>query len=157
MAIERWRPRRDVSPSPFRGLARSERDFGSLFDRFFSDWPSERWELGTQLAPSVDIVERDDEVILRADVPGLSEKDIDVSYNEGVVTIRGERSEEKEEKKEDNYYRCERWSGSFSRSLMLPPGVDPERSSARFSNGVLEIHFPKMKGAGARKIEIKAA
>jgi HSP20 family protein len=156
MAIERWQPMRDLGRGRSRG-ASGTRNIGSVFDRFFSEWP-EGWGLESAgWTPSVDMVERNDEVILRADMPGMSEKDLDVSFRDGVVTIRGERKEEREEKKDENYYCCERWSGEFTRSLMLPPGVDAEKSSASFRNGVLEIRFPKNKAASGRRIEIKAA
>src|ERR1041385_1607567 len=129
MARDRWLPWRDENRSAARGYSR-EREQGNFIDRFFSDWGSDKWDLGSRgWSPSVDIVDRNDEVILRADMPGASEKDIEVSYHDGIVTIRGERHEEHEEEGGDNYYRCERWSGTFSRNLMLPPGIDPDSST----------------------------
>src|ERR1035437_6673410 len=92
-----------------------------------------------------------------ADVPGLTENDIDVTVKDGVLTLRGQRKEEKETKEGEEYYCCERWSGSFSRTLTLPPGINAEKVSASFKNGVLEIHLPKTKEAEGKKIEIKAA
>jgi HSP20 family protein len=132
------------------------RSMESIFDRMLSELQAP-WDLeSTGWVPSVDLIERDNEVVVRADLPGMSEKDVEVSVQDGVATIRGERKGESEEKGE-NCYCSERWAGSFSRSLMLPSGVDPEKSSASFQNGVLEIRFSKSKAASGRKIEIKAA
>ena len=157
MAIERWRPGRALRRGPFRELSRMEREMASLFDRWSRGWP---WLLGESetlgWAPAVDVVDRKDEVVLRADLPGLTDKDVELTVQEGFLTIRGERKEEKEEK-EVNYYCCERSYGSFSRSLALPAGVNSEQISASFKNGVLEVHLPKTKETAGKKIEVKAA
>ncbi|MBI2370812.1 MAG: Hsp20/alpha crystallin family protein [Deltaproteobacteria bacterium] len=140
---------------PFRELARMEREMEGLFSRFFREWPWPRSADEVRgWAPAVDMVDRKDEVVLRADLPGLEQKDIDVSVEDGLLTIRGERKEEREAKEED-YYCCERWAGSFARSLALPPGVDTEKVKATFKNGVLEVHLRKSKEAKGKKIEIK--
>jgi HSP20 family protein len=156
MAIERWRPGRGVMRrGPFGELSRWEQEMDDLFGRFLRDWPFPRWGgEGRGWAPSVDMLDRKDEVMLRADLPGLEQKDIEVYVEEGTLTIRGERQAEKEGKEED-YYVSERWAGSFSRSLSLPPGVDPEKIQASFKNGVLEVHLPKTKEAKGKKIDVK--
>ncbi len=155
MAIERWRPGGGLARGPFRDLARWEREMEDLFGRFFRDWPWPRWEgEGRGAAPALDLLDKKDEVVLRADLPGLEQKDIEVHVENGTLTIRGERKEEREAKEED-YYCCERWAGAFSRSLVLPPGVDPEKIQATFKSGVLEVHLPKTKEAKGRKVEIK--
>jgi len=155
MAIERWKPRLVGRRPPFRGLGRMEQDMEETFDRWFRGWP--RWETETLgWAPDVDVVDRKEEVVLRADLPGLTEKDIQLTFQDGNLTIRGERKEEKEAKEED-YYCSERWYGSFSRTLALPAGVETEKISATFKDGVLEVHLPKTKKAEGKKIEIKAA
>jgi HSP20 family protein len=132
-----------------------EREMEDLFGRFSREWP---WARGVAevrgWAPAVDMLDRKDEVILRADLPGLEQKDIEVTVDQGMLTIRGERKEEKEVKEEDYYY-CERWTGSFARSVALPPGVDAEKVRASFKNGVLEVHIPKAKEAKGKKIEVK--
>jgi len=154
MALELWRPRGGLARSSFRGLAREMDD---LFDRFFRDWPWSRFTgEGRGWAPAVDMVDRPDEIVVRADVPGLSEKDIDVTVDSGILTIRGERKDEWEAK-EDDYYASERWVGSFSRSLSLPSGVDPDRIKATLKHGVLEVRIPKTKQAAGKRVEIKAA
>jgi HSP20 family protein len=102
------------------------------------------------------MVDHDDEIVLRADLPGLEEKDIEVRVHDHTLTIQGERKEEKEEKKEDYYY-SERSYGAFARTLSLPAGVEADRVKATFKKGVLEVHLPKAKEAKGKKIEIKAA
>jgi HSP20 family protein len=138
---------------PFRELARLEREMEDMFSRF-PTWPWGERERGW--APAVDMVDRKDEIVLRADLPGLEEKDIEVTVQDSNVTIRGERKEETEEKKDD-YYWCERSYGAFVRTLPLPTGIDADKVKATFKNGVLEVHLPKAKEAKGKKIEVKAA
>ena len=107
-------------------------------------------------SPAVDMIDKKDEIILRADLPGLDQKDINVRVENGVLMINGSRQEEREAREED-YYCCERWSGVFSRSISLPPGVDQDKIRATFKNGVLEVHVPKSPQAVGKSIEIKAA
>lgn len=156
MAIQRWRPGRGVlRRGPFRELSRWEEEMEDLVGRFVRDWPFPQWSgEGRGVAPAVDMIDKADEVVLRADLPGLEQKDIEVHVEEGVLTIRGERQAENEVK-EANYYVSERWAGSFTRSLSLPPGVDAEKIKASFKNGVLEVHLPKTKEAKGKKIEVK--
>lgn len=140
---------------PFRGLGRLEREMEDVFGRFFRDWPFPRlFGEARGVAPAVDMLDRKDEVVLRVDLPGLEHKDIDVTVEEGMLTIRGERKGEKEAKEED-YYCCERWAGSFERSLSLPPGVDAGKIKASFKSGVLEVRLPKVEKAKGKKVEIK--
>jgi len=156
MAQEQWRPGWGLMRGgPWRKMARSEQEMEELLGRFFREWPWP-WKAGEARgwAPPVDMLDRKDEVILRADLPGLEQKDIEVAVEEGILTIRGERREEKEAKEED-YYCCERWAGAFFRSLNLPPGVDPGQIKATFKNGVLEVRLPKTKEAKGKKIQIR--
>jgi HSP20 family protein len=137
-------------------MSRMEQEMGETFDRFFHGWPGSRGaaeSLGW--APAIDVVDRKDEVVLRADLPGMTEKDIELTMQDGNLTIRGERKEEKEEK-EENYYCCERSYGAFSRSLAVPAGVSADKINASFKNGVLEVHLPKTKESAGKKIEVKA-
>jgi HSP20 family protein len=152
MALELWRPKL-MARSPFRELARLEREMDDMFSRFPA-WPWGERERGW--APAVDMIDHKDEFVLRADLPGLDDKDIEVTVEDGTVTIRGERKEETEEKKEDYYY-SERSYGVFARTLPLPAGVEPDKVRATFKKGVLEVHLPKAKEAKGKKIEIKAA
>ena len=158
MAIEIWRPRWGVRRAPFRELGRMERDMEEAFNHFFRGWPWLRGEAeGLGWSPAVDVIDRKDEVLVRADLPGLTEKDIHLTLQEGTLTLHGQRKEERETKEGDNYYCSERWAGSFSRTLALPPGINTEKVVATFSNGVLEVHLPKTKQAEGKRIEIKAA
>ncbi|HSD50117.1 MAG TPA: Hsp20/alpha crystallin family protein [Candidatus Methylomirabilis sp.] len=155
MALERWRPGLGLMRSPFRELSRLEREMEDLFGGLFRGLPFARLSgMARGLAPAVDMLDRKDEVVLRADLPGLEQKDIDVTVEEGVLTIRGERKGEREVKEED-YYCCERWAGGFERSLTLPAGVSAEKIKATFKNGVLEVHLPKVEKAKGKRIEIK--
>jgi HSP20 family protein len=92
--------------------------------------------------PPIDLVETDDHYILRADLPGLSDEDVNVQFEGNVLTISGERKAGREDQQE-GYYRVERAFGAFSRSLTLPDGVDPEGIEAHFDRGVLEIRIAK--------------
>ncbi|HEY6398231.1 MAG TPA: Hsp20/alpha crystallin family protein [Solirubrobacteraceae bacterium] len=101
----------------------------------------------------MDLVESENEFVLRADLPGLSEGDVNIELEDTVLTISGRRKAEHEERKE-GYYRVERASGSFSRSLTLPEGVDPAAVSAQFDKGVLEVRVPKPEQRKPRKVAI---
>jgi HSP20 family protein len=105
--------------------------------------------------PAMDLVEADDEFVLRADLPGVTEDDVNIEVEDNVLTISGQRKTEHEERKE-GYYRVERASGSFSRALTLPEGVDPESVTATFENGVLEVRVPKPEQRKPRKVTIAA-
>jgi HSP20 family protein len=148
MALERWRPT-GLARSPFRDLAR---EMEEAFGRFFPAWSEER---GATWMPAVDMVDEKDEIVVKADLPGLDQKDIEVTVQDSTLTIRGQRKEEKEEKKE-GYYFAERSYGTFMRSLPLPKGVDADRVKATFKKGVLEVHLPKAKEAKGKTVEVKA-
>src|SRR5688572_8391573 len=92
--------------------------------------------------PAMDLVESEADLVLRADLPGMAEDDVNIEIKDGVLTISGERRAEHEEKGE-GFHRVERAFGSFSRSLSLPEGVDPQRVDAKFADGVLEVRIPK--------------
>jgi HSP20 family protein len=157
MAIEISRPRWGLARSPFGEMTRMERDMEDMLGRFFGGWPRLRREAENMgWSPAIDVVDRKDELLLRADLPGLTEKDIDITVQDGVLSVQGQRKEEKETKEED-YYCSERWSGSFYRSLTLPTGINADKISASFKNGVLEVHLPKTKQAEGKKVEVKAA
>lgn len=108
-------------------------------------------------SPRVDVTENEKEVRITAELPGLEEKDIDVSLNNDTLTIRGEKKAEKEDKG-DNYYRMERSYGSFHRSIPLPTEVNSDQCDATFKNGVLQITLPKVHSKeSAKKITVKAS
>ena len=144
MALVRWDPFRD-----FLSL-RSEID--NLFDRFFTGErlisPFERtW------TPSVDVYETDKEVVVRAELPGLSAKDVDITLADNTLTIKGEKKIS-DEVKGDNYYRMESCYGAFQRTIALPVPVKGDKVKASFKDGVLEIRLPKVEEK-ARGIKIK--
>jgi HSP20 family protein len=117
-----------------------------------------RPELTWGEAPAVDFSETGDAFEITAELPGLDEKNIEVSIANGCVAIKGEKAEEKEEKKK-NYYLHERHFGSFERRFRIPEGVDPEKIEASFKKGVLTVTLPKRKEAKTpeKKVEVKAA
>jgi HSP20 family protein len=116
--------------------------------------PFWRGVAGFGAVPAVDVAEKDMEYEVTAELPGMDEKNIDVKFADGVLTIKGEKKEEKEEKKKD-FYLSERRYGSFQRSFQVPKGVDADRIEAKFANGVLTVRLPK--SAEAQKSEKKIA
>jgi HSP20 family protein len=127
-----------------------------LFSSFF-DGPAPTGATGglRRWIPAMDLVETEENFVLRADLPGLSEGDVNIELEDNVLTISGERKAQHEERKE-GYYRVERAFGSFARSLTLPEGVDPERVNAHFDRGVLEVRIPKPEQKKPRKVNISA-
>ena len=112
---------------------------------------------GMMISPDIDVAESDNGIEITAEVPGVDEKDIDVTVRQDMLTIRGEKKAEKEEKRKD-YHLVERRYGSFQRSIPLPTGTDPDKVTARFEKGVLHITVPKPTEArsGARRISISS-
>lgn len=139
-----------------KALTTFRREMDRLFDRFFEGWPFRPWAEGREWAPSVDVSETAKQVMVKAEVPGMDPKDIDIAITGDVLTIRGERKQE-EEKKDENFHRIERSYGAFSRSVRLPAEVDANKVDATYKNGVLKIALPKTKQATVKKIEVKAA
>lgn len=117
--------------------------------------PSSFWREEGELMPAFDISEADDHFIVRADLPGIDAKNLDISLSGNVLTIRGEKKDERTEEKE-NYYYCERKFGSFSRSFTLPSDVKEEGIEATYKDGVLQVNIPKSETARSKKIEVKA-
>jgi len=105
-------------------------------------------------APSVDIYENKDQIVLEAELPGMKQEDFDLSIENSVITLRGERKFEKTDET-DNYHRVERSYGSFTRSFTLPQTVSAEGATAEYSNGVLRVTLPKREETKARRIEVK--
>src|ERR1051326_1670011 len=118
-----------------------------------------RWDAPMTTAawnPSVDIFENDNEVVVKAELPGMEAKDIDVKLENNILTLRGERRFEKEAK-EENYHRVEREYGAFSRVFSLPVTVNPDKGTAEYKEGVLKIGLPKKKEIKPKPIKIAAA
>ncbi len=150
LSLAPWRERRELDH--FR------REIDSLFDRFFEGWPFELTTGGGngQWIPSIDLSETNKEFIVRAEIPGVDPKDFEISLNNNVLTLRGERKHEKETKDED-FHRIERAYGSFTRSIQLPGEVKSDKVTANYKNGVLEIVLPKAKEEAVKKIPVKTA
>jgi HSP20 family protein len=133
------------------------RDMDQLFNGFLSEWPGGRTSLMNRqfgsFVPEIDIKETDKEVRVTAELPGMEEKDIDVSLTEGVLTIKGEKREEHEEEKGDTF-RSERRYGMFERSIALPNGIDANGAKASFKKGVLKITLPKTAEAQSNRRRI---
>ena len=129
------------------------RTIENMMSRMFDDG-EDGW-MGGAMAPTLDVSETDNEVDVKMDLPGMKPEDIDIQVHQNVLTIRGERSEETEEK-DRTYHRVERRSGSFARSVSLPSGVDEDNVDANYKDGVLIIKMPKTKEAQAKKIAVKA-
>ena len=149
MAIVRW--------EPLRELGTLQNEMNRLFNSVFDAPPAggnggamRRW------MPAMDLAETEEDFVLRADLPGLSEDDVKIELEDSTLTVSGERKAEHEDKGE-GFYRVERAFGSFSRSLTLPQGVDPEKVSASFDRGVLEVRIPKPEQRKPRRIEISGA
>ena len=104
---------------------------------------------------SLDVIRRDDSIVIRADIPGIEPDEVEIEVEDGILTVSGEHSGESEEK-DEHYVRRERHFGSFSRSMSLPPGVDADAIEATTTNGVLEVTVPVPKEQAAKKVEIKA-
>jgi HSP20 family protein len=132
-----------MKPEPFSS------DFNRLFNTLFDESRSQRW------VPAMDLVEADDHFLLKADLPGLGEEDVSIEIRDNALTIAGERKSEYE-KRERGWYRVERATGRFSRSLTLPEGIDPDSVRAQFDKGVLEVWIPKPEQRKPRRIQINA-
>lgn len=147
MALIRWEPVTELNTL--------QNEMNRLFNTFFDQpAPASRGGLtGRRWIPAMDLVETGDHYVLRADLPGLSDEDVNIQLQDNVLTISGERKTEHETQQE-GYYRLERASGGFSRSLTLPDGVDPDAVHARFDRGVLEIRIPKPEQKKPRQVQI---
>jgi HSP20 family protein len=140
MAIERW--------SPFAEMRRMDEMFNRLWNGFgrMPETP-EAWSI------PLDVTRSGDDVVVKASLPGVDRKDIDVTVEENVLTIRAEVSEESEQK-EDGYLLRERHSGSFYRAVRLPDSVDSEKAESSYKDGVLTIRLPKQEEKKARKLTV---
>ena len=135
---------------PFRDLSRLQDEMSRLFDERLT--PAAAESMGW--TPACDIFEDTDEVVIRAALAGVDPKDVDIRFENGTLTLRGERKMEKEDKK-DNYHRVEMSYGAFTRTFSLPTTVDPEKIHAEAKNGVLAIHLPKRAEAKPKAIQVK--
>lgn len=147
MAIMKW------EPSPFRGIVDLKKEMDKIFEDFFGRRFPVLSEEDFAFAPAIDLSETDNEVIVKAAIPGVEKKDVSIKIADNLLTIKGEVKKESEEKKK-NYYRQEISYGAFSRTIQLPADVKPDEAKANMKNGVLEIVIPKAEKAKTREIKI---
>ncbi len=147
MTIVRW--------EPFRELSSLQNEMNRLFDSAF-DTPRAGGNAGKAMRrwiPAMDLVEGPEQFVLRADLPGMKQEDVSIEFEDNILTIAGERKSQHEER-DEGFHRVERAFGSFSRTLTLPKGIDPEAINARFEDGVLEVTIPKPEESKPRRISI---
>jgi HSP20 family protein len=147
--VARWDPWYRL-PMEFSDM---RREFDRMFDRLVGG--ENLWQSRTA-NPPVDIIERENEYIVRAEVPGVNPNDVKITLQNDVLTIRGEKTEEKEIEKE-NYHQSEIMAGTFQRSFALPSSVKSEKIEASSENGILTITIPKAEEAKTREITVKAS
>jgi HSP20 family protein len=152
MAIVRW--------EPFRDLMSLQDRMNRLFDESYRSTQrggtDDEWALGGSWAPAVDIYEQGTDIVLKAELPGVDPKDVDIRLENNVLSLRGQRKLESEVKRE-NYHRVERSYGTFSRSFTLPTVVDQASIKAEFKDGLLRLTLPKREEAKPKQIQIHVA
>jgi HSP20 family protein len=144
-----------VKWSPFRELE----DIQTRLNRFFNDMPARRAEgepFFTDWTPAVDVQENEKEYLIKAELPEIKKEDVKVQVLDGVLTIEGERKQEKEEKGK-RFHKVERSYGKFVRQFALPTEVDPAKVQAEFKEGMLNVHLPKTEAAKPKSVEVKVA
>ena len=143
---------------PFRELMSLQDRMNRLFDDSYRarGGDSEDWALGGAWAPAVDIYEKDGNIVLKAELPGVDPKDVDIRVENNLLTLRGERKFDQEVKRE-HYHRVERSYGVFTRSFSLPNVVDTQNINAEFKDGVLRMTLPKREEAKPKQISINVA
>jgi HSP20 family protein len=146
--------------SPFRGFYDMQSEMNRMFDEMFGNLARAGRQQGdqpTRWAPALDVLQEDGDIVVRAELPGVKQEDVDVTFHNGVLTISGERKAEKQ-REGSGYYVRERRYGSFRRSMALPQGTDESRINARFQDGVLEV---RVEGAAAvqepKRIQIEGS
>jgi HSP20 family protein len=144
---------RNAVTAGYHPFASLQREIDRLFEDFTRGFPAMRTQ---DLMPSVDVSETDKEIEITAELPGLEEKDVQINVADNVLTIKGEKKAEKEQK-DKNYRLVERSYGAFERSLELPAGVNPDQIQASIAKGVLTVKVPKPAPAQTKKIDVKAA
>ena len=146
-----------VKFNPTKDLLRFERDFNKVFksfsDRFGFNKRFEEDFADASWAPLADIVENENSFAVKVDLPGLSKKDVKVTYSNGLLSVSGERKEEKESKN-SNYYKVERSFGKFYRCFNMPEGIDESKINAKFENGTLTVEIAKTEDAKPKQIDI---
>jgi HSP20 family protein len=160
MGVEESKEVGEMALSPFRGFYDMQSEMNRMFDEVFGSLARrggrQQGEEPTRWAPALDVLQEDGDIVVRAELPGVKLEDVDITLQNGVLTISGERRAE-EQREGSGYYVRERRYGSFRRSMTLPQGVDESKINARFDGGVLEV---RVSGAAAvqepKRIQIEA-
>jgi len=161
MNLTRWRnklPERAEQETTQAPIARFRREMDDLFNRFMSDpWSMDltKWQGMTGWAPRIDMSETDSEIRVHAELPGIDPKEIDISVEGDLLTLRGDKRQEHEEKQRDYHY-VERQYGTFQRTVQLPTSADPNKVDANYRDGVLTLTIAKRPEAKPRRIEVKS-
>jgi len=152
-AVTPWRPLTD--------LTRWEREMDRMMDDFFGrrlrPWRPFFWSRGGDselIAPALDVYEEKDEIVVKAELPGMTKDDIEVDISDTHLVLKGEKKKE-EKLEEEDYFCCERSYGAFHRSLEIPKGVQADKVKASFKNGILEIRLPKTEEAKSKELKVK--
>ena len=154
MSLIRWNPTHDVDrwPTDFFGI---QREINRVFDNFFRGGSQADENFMTSYwTPAVDIAEEENEFVVKMELPGVNKDDVKISLESNILTIKGEKKQEKEEKNK-SHHRLERAYGSFQRSFTLPMTVKNDKIEAVFKDGVLSITLPKLEEAKPKQIEVK--
>ncbi|HXG12049.1 MAG TPA: Hsp20/alpha crystallin family protein [Gemmataceae bacterium] len=156
-----WRKKEKKSdqlvPHKEHPLEQLREEFDALFDRFLSRWVEPfGMDFGLSRFWGFDLEEKDDEVVIRAEVPGFEPGDLDVQLSGNLLTIKAEKKEETKGKRGDGRYEEQRYR-TFRRTVTLPRGIDPSKIEARYHNGLLEVHVPRSEQARPKRITVKAA
>ncbi len=139
--------------APWSGMTALRKEMDRLFDRFWEELPE--WPVYGEWTPKIDVADTKEAFVVKAEVPGMDPKEIALTLEGDVLTIKGEKTHEKEEK-DEHYYRRERSYGAFARSIPLPGAVESSKVTATFKNGVLTVRLPKGAAAKGTTIPVKA-
>jgi len=152
MSLVRWNPARELAtwPSDLFGI---QREMNKMFDGVFRGTGDEDYSFSSW-TPAVYIAEHDDEYLVKVELPGVNKDEVKLTLENNILTIRGEKKQEKETKKE-NYHRVERSYGSFQRSFTLPAAVKSDKIDASYKDGILKVSLPKAEEAKPKQIEVK--
>ncbi len=152
MALIRWNPTHDLLPIPSDMLS-MQREINRMFDSLFRGSLADTEEL-TAWSPSVDVAERENDLVVKVELPGVSKDEVKITLQDNMLSIRGEKKQEKEAK-DANFHRVERTYGSFQRTFTLPAPVKADKVDASYKDGILTITLPKAEEAKAKQIEVR--
>jgi len=153
MSLVPWR-KKEQSIDPFREMESIQNEMNKLFDFSLSRWPDREFGLlEGAWSPAIDVYDSKDNLLVKADMPGMKKDEIEVSVHDNILIIKGEKKAEKEDKGKD-YLKQERFYGSFNRAITLPVGVDSGKITASYKDGVLELSLPKKEESKPKQIKV---